>query len=202
MKLEKLNLFKVINVFMVVFCACTMWMNGIGVRVVNSGTAVSSMNGTNFEYETLNDSIVFKKDGKWTGSLPTNKKLSIRNDNLFFQSNAVIVLGKITAAVAAGGLAAAGPAAIAGLQEVLCGAFATAAASVTIPGELAVEATLAGAVEATLAGAGEATLAGAGEAAAAAAAADAAIAAGGVGALMSAFVVPVLVAAGVGAGVM
>lgn len=83
---------------------------------------------------------------------------------MFFQSNAVIVLGKITAAVAAGGLAAAGPAAIAGLQEVLGGAFATAAA--------------------------------------AAAAADAAIAAGGVGALMSAFVVPVLVAAGVGAGVM
>lgn len=186
MKMEKLNLFKVVNVFMVVFCACTMWMNGIGVRVVNSDTAVSSMNGTNFEYETLNDSIVFKKDGKWTGSLPTNKKLSIRNDNLFFQSNAVIVLGKITAAVAAGGLAAAGPAAIAGLQEVLGGAFATAAASVTIPGEVAVEATLAGA----------------GEVAAAAAAADAAIAAGGVGALMSAFVVPVLVAAGVGAGVM
>lgn len=162
--MEKLNLFKVVNVLMVVFCACTMWMNGIGVRVVNSDTAVSSMNGTKFEYETLNDSIVFKKDGKWTGSLPTNKKLSIRNDNLFFQSNAVIVLGKITAAVAAGGLAAAGPAAIAGLQEVLGGAFATAAA--------------------------------------AAAAADAAIAAGGVGALMSAFVVPVLVAAGVGAGVM
>ena len=47
-----------------------------------------------------------------------------------------------------------------------------------------------------------ATLGGAGEAAAAAAAADAAIAAGGVGALMSAFVVPVLVAAGAGAVVM
>lgn len=74
-KMEKLNLFKVVNVLMVVFCACTMWMNGIGVRVVNSDTAVSSMNGTKFEYETLNDSIVFKKDGKWTGSLPTNKKL-------------------------------------------------------------------------------------------------------------------------------
>ncbi len=90
-----------------------------------------------------------------------------------FNSNAVIVLGKITAAVASGGLAAAGPAAIAGLQEMLGGAFATAAATVTLPGEAALGATLGGAGET----------------------------AGGVGALMSAFVVPLLAAGGVGAGV-
>lgn len=78
------------------------------------------------------------------------KNYLIRNDNFLFNSNAVIVLGKITAAVASGGLAAAGPAAIAGLQEMLGGAGETA---------------------------------------------------GGVGALMSAFVVPLLAAGGVGAGV-
>lgn len=181
--MEKLNLFKVVNVFMVVFCACTMWMNGIGVRVVNSDTAVSSMNGTNFEYETLSDSIVFKKDGKWTGSLPTNKKLSIRNDNLFLKGNAAVVSAQVVAAVASGGMAAAGPAAIAALQEVLGGAFAVFANTLVLPGEVAVEATLAGA----------------GEAAAAAAAADAAVAAGGISALMSTFVMPALAFAGLSA---
>lgn len=186
MEWKKFGLFKAVNVLMLTFCICALTANYVGVKVVDSSTVKSSVGATNFEYRSTEDSIIFKKDGQLVGSLPTSKKLLMRNDNLFFQSNAVIVLGKITAAVAAGGLAAAGPAAIAGLQEVLCGAFATAAATVTIPGAAAVEATMAGA----------------GEVAAAAAAADAAIAAGGVGALMSAFVIPVLVAAGVGAGVM
>ncbi len=88
------------------------------------------------------------------------------------------------APVAAGGLAAAGPEAIAGLQEVLGGAFSTAVGAIQLPGEAAVAATLGGVDEA------------------AAAAADAAVASGGVGALMSTFVVPVLIAAGAGAGVM
>lgn len=76
------------------------------------------------------------------------KNYLIRNDNFLFNSNAVIVLGKITAAVASGGLAAAGPAAIAGLQEILGGAFATAAATVTLPEGAALGATLGGAGEA------------------------------------------------------
>lgn len=158
-------------------------MNYVGVDVRGTNAATSSINENNFEYTVLDNSLEFKRNGNLIGSLPMDKKMYIRNDNLLFQSNAIVVLGKITAA---GGLAAAGPAAIAGLQEILGGAFATAAASVTIPGEAAVAATLGGA----------------GEVAAAAAAADAAIAAGGVGALMSAFVVPVLIAAGVGAGIM
>lgn len=179
MKMEKLNLFKVVNVFMVVFCACTMWMNGIGVRVVNSDTAVSSMNGTNFEYETLNDSIVFKKDGKWTGSLPTNKKLSIRNDNVFFNVNAGVVVAKAAAAAAAG--ANFGAAVVDGIVNIVGpGALAAAADSMVIPGTAAVEATMAGA----------------GEAAAAAAAADAALMAGGTAAVISSVVIPMLAIAG------
>ena len=186
MKSKKISMFKFVNIGMVIFCICSMGMNYVGVNVCGTNAATSSINGNNFEYTVRDNSLEFQKNGSLIGSLPMDRKMYIRIDNLLFQSNAVVVLGKITAAVAAGGLAAAGPAAIAGLQEVLGGAFATAAASVTIPGEAAVAATLGGA----------------GEAAAAAAAADAAIAAGGVGALMSAFVVPVLIAAGVGAGVM
>ena len=186
MKSKKCSLFKLVNVAMIVFCICSVWMNHVGVNVHNANAATSSVNGDTFEYKTSENSFMFKKNGKLIGSLPTDKKMSIRNDNMLFQSNVVIVLGKITAAVAAGGLAAAGPAAIAGLQEVLGGAFATAVGALQLPGEAAVAATLGGA----------------GEAAAAAAAADAAIAAGGIGSLMSAFVVPILVAAGIGGGIM
>ena len=171
---------------MAVFCVGTVWMNHVGVSVLNSDTATSSINGNTFEYTTSDNSLVFKKNGDEIGSLPTDKKLSIRNDNMLFQSNASVVLGKVVAAAAAGGMAAAGPAAIAALQEILGAGFAVFASTLTLPGDAAVAATLGGA----------------GEVAAAAAAADAAIAAGGIGALMSAFVVPALVCGGIGAGVM
>lgn len=183
MKSIKNNLFKLVNVSMVVFSICTMFMNHTGVNVLNADAATSIVNGDKFEYKTSDSSFMFKKNGKLIGSLPTDKKLSIRNDNMLFQSNAAVVSGKVIAAAAAGGLAAAGPAAIAALQEILGAGFAVFTSTLTIPGAAAVEATLAGA----------------GEVAAAAAAADAAIAAGGIGALMSAFVMPALACAGVGA---
>ena len=186
MKSKKVSMFKFVNSGMVIFCICSMCMNYVGVNVRGTNAATSSINGNNFEYTVRDNSLEFKKNGDLIGSLPMDRKMYIRNDNLLFQSNAAVVSGKVVAAIAAGGMAAAGPAAIAALQQILGGAFATAVASITIPGEAAVAATLGGA----------------GEAAAAAAAADAAIAAGGVGALMSAFVVPVLVAAGAGAVVM
>lgn len=186
MKTKQLNLFKLVNMFMVVFCICAIFMNHVGVNVISADAATSSVNGNTFEYATLDNSLMLKKNGNTIGFLPTNKKFSIRNDNLLFHSNATIVLGKALAALATGGLAAAGAAAVAGLQEILGGAFATAVASIELPGGAAVAATLGGA----------------GEAAAAAAAAEAAIAAGGASALFSAFIVPVLVAGGIGAGVM
>ncbi len=76
MKIEKLNLFKLINVCIVVFCIVIVFMNSIGVKVIDADTATSSINGIKFEYETMEDSIIFKKEGEWVGSLPTNKKLS------------------------------------------------------------------------------------------------------------------------------
>lgn len=186
MKFIKNHLFKLVNVFLLVFGLCTMFMNYVGVNVHNANAATSSVNGNLFEYSTLDDSILFKKNGNPIGFLPMDKKFSIRNDNLLFHSNATIVLGKAMAAFAVGGPAAAGAAAVAGLQEILGGAFATAVAAIELPGGAAVAATLGGA----------------GEAAAAAAAAEAAVAAGGAGALFSTFIVPVLVAGGVGAVVM
>lgn len=182
MKFIKNNLFKLVNVFMVVFSICTIFMNHVGVNVLNADAATSLVNGDNYEYKTSDNSFMFKKNGKLIGSLPTNRKMSIRNDNLLFRSNATVVLGKAVAAFAIGGPAAAAAATVGALEEILGAAFATAAAVVEIPGEAAVAATLAGA----------------GEAAAAAAAAEAAIAAGGFSALFSAFITPVLAAGGIG----
>lgn len=186
MKSIKNNLFKLVNVFMVVFSICTMFMNHVGVNVLNADAATSLVNGDKFEYKTSDNSFMFKKNGKLIGSLPTDKKMSIRNDNMLFHSNAGVVLAKSMAAFAIGGPPAAAAAAVAGLQEILGGAFTTAVAVLEIPGEAAVAATLAGA----------------GEAAAAAAAAEAAVVAGGASALFSTFIVPVLTAGLAGAAVM
>lgn len=177
-------MFKFVNMGMIVFFICAMCMNYVGVNVRGTNAATSSINGNNFEYTVLDNSLDFKRNGNLIGSLPMDKKMYIRNDNLLSQSNAIVVVAKAAAAAAAG--ASFGAAVVDGIINIIGpGAFAAAAESMALPG--------AAAVEATLAGAGEA---------AAAAAADAAIAAGGVGALMSAFVVPVLIAAGVGAGIM
>ena len=100
---RKFNLFKTINMFMAVFCFCSVCMNHIGVNVLNTNTATSSINGNDFEYETSDSSLVFKKNGQFNGCLPTDKKLSIKNDNMFFQSNAILVGAKVAAVAAVGG---------------------------------------------------------------------------------------------------
>lgn len=180
MKSIKNNLFKLVNVFMVVFSICTMFMNHVGVNVLNADAATSSINGDNFEYKTSDNSFMFKKNGKLIGSLPTDKKMSIRNDNMLFQSNAVVVVAKAAAAAAAG--ASFGAAVVDGIVNIIGpGALAAAAESMALPGAAAVEATMAGA----------------GEAAAAAAAADAALMAGGTAAVISSVVLPMLAIAGV-----
>ena len=179
MKTKKYNLFQLVNSVMAVFCVGTIWMNHVGVSVLNSDTATSSVNGNTFEYTTSDNSLMFKKNGDVIGSLPTDKKLSIRNDNMLFQSNAIVVVAKATAAAAAG--ASFGAAIVDGLVNIVGpGALAAAAENMVLPGAAAVEATLAGA----------------GEAAAVAAAADAALMAGGTAAVISAVVVPMLIAAG------
>lgn len=179
MKSIKNNLFKLVNVSMVVFSICTMFMNHTGVNVLNADAATSLVNGDNYEYKTSDSSFMFKKNGKLIGSLPTDKKLSIRNDNMLFQSNAVVVVAKAAAAAAAG--ASFGAAVVDGIINIIGpGAFAAAAESMALPGAAAVEATMAGA----------------GEAAAAAAAADAALMAGGTAAVISSVVIPMLIVAG------
>ena len=177
MKTKKYNLFQLVNSVMAVFCVGTVWMNHVGVSVLNSDTATSSINGNTFEYTTSDNSLMFKKNGDVIGSLPTDKKLSIRNDNMLFQSNAIVVVAKATAAAGA----SFGAAIVDGLVNIVGpGALAAAAENMVLPGAAAVEATLAGA----------------GEAAAVAAAADAALMAGGTAAVISAVVVPMLIAAG------
>lgn len=172
MKMEKLNLFKVVNVLMVVFCVGAAWLNHVGVDVVNSSAATSSVNGGNFEYLTSDDSFMFKKDGKLTGVIPTNKKFTFTNDNLLLNlnSNAIGV-----------GIAAAAGAAVNVGETIGGAAIAGGAAMLELPG--------AAAVEATVAGAGVA----ASEAAAAAAASTATA-----GAALATIAAPVLIGVGVG----
>lgn len=149
-------------------------MNHVGVKVLNTDTATSSINGDNFEYTVLDNSLEFKKNRELIGFLQTDKKIKFVKDNhaLKFNGNAIGV-----------GIAALAGQAVAGAGATIGGgALAGGAAMLELPG--------AAAVEATLGGAGVA------------AAADAAIAAGGIGALMSAFVIPALVCCGIGAGVM
>lgn len=184
MKTIKSNLFKLVNAFMAVFGICAIFMNHVGVNVLKPDAAVS-MNGNNFEYATSDTSLMFKKNGELIGALPTEKKLSIRNDNVLFQSNAVVVVAKAAAAAAAG--ASFGAAVIDGITNIVGpGALAAAVSSIELPGGAAVAATLGGA----------------GEAAAAAAAADAALMAGGTAAVISSVVLPILAVAGVTAGVL
>lgn len=180
MKTIRSNLFKLVNAFMAVFGICTIFMNHVGVNVLKPDAAAVSMNGNNFEYATSDTSLMFKKNGELFGALPTEKKLSIRNDNMLFQSNAVVVVAKAVAAAAAG--ASFGAALVNGITNIIGpGAFAAAVSSIELPGSAAVAATLGGA----------------GEAAATAAAADAALMAGGTAAVISSVVLPILAVAGV-----
>lgn len=137
MKFKKINLFNFVNVLMVAFCICAIWMNHVEVKVLNIGTATSSINGDNFEYTVLDNSLEFKKNGNLIGFLPTDKKVKFIEDNhlLNFNSN---MIGVGIAALAGQAVAGAG-ATIGG------GALAGGAAMLELPGTAAVEATLGGA---------------------------------------------------------
>lgn len=172
MKSIKNNLFKLVNVSMVVFSICTMFMNHTGVNVLNADAATSSINGDNFEYKTSDNSFMFKKNGKLIGFLPMDRKFNFAEDNsiLNFNTNAIGV-----------GIAAAAGAAVDVGGTLAGGALSGAAALAEVPG--------AAAVEATLAGAGVA----ASEAAAASAAATATT-----GAALATIAGPVLIGIGIG----
>lgn len=137
MKFKKINLFNFVNVLMVAFCICAIWMNHVGVKVLNTDTATSSINGDNFEYTVLDNSLEFKKNGELIGFLPTDKKVKFIEDNhlLNFNSNMIGV-----------GIAALAGQAVAGVGATVgAGALAGGAAMLELPGAAAVEATLGGA---------------------------------------------------------
>lgn len=137
MKFKKINLFNFVNVLMVAFCICAIWMNHVGVKVLNTDTATSSINGDNFEYTVLDNSLEFKKNGELIGFLQTDKKIKFVKDNhaLKFNGNAIGV-----------GIAALAGQAVAGAGATIGGgALAGGAAMLELPGTAAVEATLGGA---------------------------------------------------------
>lgn len=133
----KNNVFKLVNVFMVVSCLCAAWMNHVGVNIINPGTATSSINGDTFEYTTSDNSFLFKKNGELIGFLPTDQKIKFVKDNhaLKFNGNAIGV-----------GIAAmAGQAVVGAGATIGGGALAGGAAMLELPGAAAVQATLGGA---------------------------------------------------------
>lgn len=133
MKSKKISMFKFVNMGMIVFCICAMCMNYVGVDVRGTNAATSSINENNFEYTVLDNSLEFKRNGNLIGSLPMDKKMHIRNDNLLFQSNAIVVVAKAAAAAAA--WASFGAAVVDGIINIIGpGAFAAAAESMALPG--------------------------------------------------------------------
>ena len=74
MKSKKISMFKFVNMGMIVFCICAMCMNYVGVNVRGTNAATSSINGNNFEYTVLDNSLEFKRNGNLIGSLPMDKK--------------------------------------------------------------------------------------------------------------------------------
>ena len=43
MKTKQLNLFKLVNVFMVAFCICAVYMNHVGVNVISADAAEAAI---------------------------------------------------------------------------------------------------------------------------------------------------------------
>lgn len=188
MKIKKISLFKVVNVFMAVFCTGVMYANHVGVNLLSGEEAISLIGNDVFEYQITENTFSVHKNSNLVGTMPTNKKMKFKSSKPLLQPTAVLIAGKviaagIAAAATGGSFAAAAGAAMAGAMNAIGGAAAaTGAAAVALPGAAAVEATIGGAGVAAAAAAAEAAAAGAGIAA------------------LTAIIVPVLVAAGVGAG--
>lgn len=186
----KIGLFKLINGTMALLCAGIMLVNRVDVTVLNNEKAISTIGDNVFEYTNTDSLFSVYKNGEFIGQIPTIQKMHFNSNKPFLQCNAVVIAGKIIAAGIAAQVAgqAFGAAAIAELQATIGAvggaAVAGGAASIQLPGATAVSATLGGA----------------GEAVAAATAADAALAAGGTMAVISSVIVPVLIGAGIAAG--
>ena len=110
-------------------------MNYVGVDVLSADTAKSSLNGDTFEYTTSDNSFLFKKNGNLVGFLPTDRKFNFNKQIFNLNSNAIGV----------GIAAAVGTAVGDALATIGGGALAGGAAMLSVPGGVAVEATLAGA---------------------------------------------------------
>ena len=111
---------------------CTSCINYVGVNIINDSDAKSSLSGSEFEYKTTDNLLLFMKIGKLTGLIPTSEKFR------FINNHAINLNCNFVGAAVAGTVATAGGA-------IATSAATGAAAMVTLPGEAAVAATLGGA---------------------------------------------------------
>lgn len=190
--LKKIDLFNLFNAVMAVFCIVILSLNYIGCNVLSSQKLDCNIQDNKFSYLSKGNEIIVTKNDNFIGKIKFKDHMLFRSSWKFpgLRCNAIVLAGKIVAAGIAAAVAGSsvGAAIIAEVQGAIAAIGGAAAAGgvacIELPGGAAVSATLGGA----------------GEAAAAAAAADAAIAAGGAAAVISSIVVPILIGAGVAAG--
>lgn len=188
--LKKIDLFNLFNAVMAVFCIVILSLNYIGCNVLSSQKLDCNIQDNKFSYLSKGNEIIVTKNDNFIGKIKFKDHMLFRSSWKFpgLRCNAIVLAGKIVAAGIAAAVAGSsvGAAIIAEVQ----GAIAAIGGAAAAGGVACIELPGGAAVGATLGGAGEA----------AAAAADAAIAAGGAAAVISSIVVPILIGAGVAAG--
>lgn len=99
------KLFKIFNSFVAIFCIGIIYANHVGVNVLSTDKATSSVGNNNFEYKSEENSLSFIKDGKLIGHLPTERKISFSSKGPILKCNATVIAAKkaITYAKAARG---------------------------------------------------------------------------------------------------
>lgn len=128
---------------MAVFCVGTMYINHVGVNVLNSEKAISSIGSDDFEYQSSDNSFSVHKNGTLVGKIPTKQKMKIKSSKALLQPHAIAVAGKVIAAgfaaAAAGSTFAAGAGtALTGAIEAIAGAgVVVGAACAEVPGAAA-----------------------------------------------------------------
>ena len=132
MKVKKISMFKAVNGFMALFCAGALYVNYVGVNVISTEKATSSVGNNNFEYQTTESLLSINRNGEKVGVIPTDKSFKFKKNSYIpnLNCNAVAVGVKVVAT----GTAVAG----AGSTILGCG-VATGAAAAVLPtaGEVA-----------------------------------------------------------------
>lgn len=128
MEVKKINLFKLVNIFMTVCCLVTAVYNYCGVDILTNCTARSYLNGDFYEYSVRDNLFAVSKNNVLVGVLEADRHFELRNSGFInFTCNASAIAAAGTIAGVAATTAGAGAAVAVGTV----GGNAVAAAQIT-----------------------------------------------------------------------